>query len=562
VRDLKRKFLSISIFIIIIIFSGCGKKVSPPLPNYPPQIENFYISTDRVRISEVDTKVVLKVSASDKNLDPITYSWTASAGMLTSPTSSETEWYAPAESNIGDEFTITLWVMDLNPDGSLKGGKVSVSKTVKIVEDNYNRDPIIKSLTSSKEMINSVALKRLGDLFHMENTAYRQSVNIEAVVYDPDGVADDSEENPLQYKWRATGGIIADPESQDNPPPEPQGSKAIWYPYEYRSNKYFPISSGEYTITLEVTDKKGGTATKSLTLSVMWGSIKDMNIARWGFGTAVVEDKIYAIGGQNDMFNYQGLDTVEEYNPSENTWTTKQPLSSPRSYFATAVVNDKIYIIGGYSNGKKTDEVLEYDPKTGTSTLKSKMPGGPRAGCGCGVVGNIIYVVGGFEENGTPSNRVEAYDPESDTWSKQPNMPTARGNLAVVSWNNKIYAIGGFISANGLLSTSKLEVYNPYTKSWSSLPDMPTPRGELAASALNNKIYAIGGINSLSRKKIVEEFNILLGSWRSSETDPTLLPMSIARNAFSASVVNGTIYVSGGCDENNKPLKNGEAAKF
>lgn len=559
-----KKFLLILILGLFLITS-CEKKTPTPMPNYPPVIEEFYASTDRVRVSEKHIKVVLRAIASDKNSDQLAYSWTATSGTLTSTTSSETEWYAPPNSNIGDEFTITVWVMDVGKDGTLKGGKVSATHKIKIVEDTYNRAPIIKKISSTSEIINSVALKKPSKLFHRDNDVCRQFTNITAEVYDPDGLADNSDEEgrQLTYSWQATGGIIAEPENTEEPPPPPTGPQAVWYPYNFSQNVYSTIPSGEYTITLTVTDPKGESTSKSITIQVMWGYIKDMPTPRWGLGCAVVNGKIYAIGGQSSMTDYNGLTTVEEYDPSTNTWTTKPPLSEPRSYFAIAAVNDKIYIIGGYSQGKRVDTVLEYDPSTGACVTKTSMPGGPRSGAGAGVWENKIYVIGGFDINGNPLTRVEEYDVQNDRWTTKAGMPTARGNLAVVSWNNKIYAVGGFTSFSGGFSTTeKLEVYTPYSNSWESRENMPTPRGELTAVAWNNKIYAIGGISSLSKHRTVEEFNVLLNSWRSSTTELTLTPMPTPRNALSGVVIANKIYAIGGCDENNKPLKIGEVVEY
>lgn len=553
------------LILLLIFLVGCGKKLPKPVPNYSPVIEEFTAATDRVRIGETFTKVSFKVAVSDVNDDPLTYSWTATGGRITSPNSPETDWYAPSGANIDDEFTITIWVMDLNKDGTLRGGKVTASKTITIVADTYNRDPIIESLTANLETINSIALKDDGDLFSLENVATRQYLDITAVVRDPDGIADTGEDGEnLTYSWQADGGIIADPEDSTNPPQAPTGSTARWYPYSYNpaTFKYRTIAPTEYTITVTVTDPKGGSDTKSFTIPLMWGYIKSMNTGRWGLGcVATDDDKIYAIGGQNSMYNYTGLANVEEYDLANDTWSNKTPLPSPRSYFAIALVNDEIYVIGGYSQGLKVDTVEEYDITSESWSTKTPMPGGVRSGIAAGVVGGIIYVIGGFDANNNALSRVEAYNPQTDTWETKANMPTARGNLATVSWNNKIYAIGGFTSASGISATDKVEVYNPQSDSWETKPDMPTARGELAAVALNNKIYAIGGMQTSSRKSTVEEFNTLLNIWKSSNTESIPTPMPTPRNGLSAVVIGDKIYTIGGCGidpatgAGNSPLK-------
>ena len=75
-----------------------------------------------------------------------------------------------------------------------------------------------------------------------------------------------------------------------------------------------------------------------------WVTLKPLPTIRRDLGVAVVDGKIYAIGGRNDNGR---LSTNEEYDPVTDTWTTKTPMPTPRSDFGIAVVQNKIYCIGG-----------------------------------------------------------------------------------------------------------------------------------------------------------------------------------------------------------------------
>ena len=74
-----------------------------------------------------------------------------------------------------------------------------------------------------------------------------------------------------------------------------------------------------------------------------WTARTRMPTARGGVGVAVVNGKIYAIGGLN---NDTQLAVNEEYNPVTDTWTTRTPMPTARSGFAIAVYQNKIYCIG------------------------------------------------------------------------------------------------------------------------------------------------------------------------------------------------------------------------
>jgi N-acetylneuraminic acid mutarotase len=87
-----------------------------------------------------------------------------------------------------------------------------------------------------------------------------------------------------------------------------------------------------------------------------WESKAPMQVARAYLGVAVVNGKIYAIGGDEGsvignvidagVITQHTVNTVEEYNPSINRWNLKSPMPTARARFGTAVYKDKIYCIG------------------------------------------------------------------------------------------------------------------------------------------------------------------------------------------------------------------------
>lgn len=177
-----------------------------------------------------------------------------------------------------------------------------------------------------------------------------------------------------------------------------------------------------------------------------------MPTGRWELSTFVVDGKIYAIGGAGPV--YQALRTVEVYDPTTDTWTTKSEMPTARQCLSTSVVNGKIYAIGGgaafstsYTPLEVFSTVEEYDPATDTWTTKSEMPTA-RACHHASVVDGRIYVIGGSDAS-TPDDRshirpVEVYDPATDTWTQEGYMRGSRaaGFSSVV--DGKIYLIGGY----------------------------------------------------------------------------------------------------------------------
>jgi len=188
-----------------------------------------------------------------------------------------------------------------------------------------------------------------------------------------------------------------------------------------------------------------------------WTRKANMPTPRSALSTSVVNGKIYAIGGDSgDYLPAPTLSAVEEYDPETDTWTRKADMPTPRGSLCTAVVNGKIYAIGGVTGmagggGSLVSVVEEYDPVTDTWTKKSaKMPT-PRSIFSISVVNGKIYAIGGEDRNMNVNNivnpcgvsTVEEYDPIKDVWTKKADMPTKRCCLSTSAVNGKIYAIGG-----------------------------------------------------------------------------------------------------------------------
>lgn len=228
----------------------------------------------------------------------------------------------------------------------------------------------------------------------------------------------------------------------------------------------------------------------------LWVSKAEMNEARSGLGVAVVNGKIYAIGGSTEhgkWTNFPPSDTFgevvrtnEEYNPLSNTWTRRTPMLTPRSDFSVAVCQNKIYCIGGFTRlsrtgpDVRTDKIEFYDPEKNIWVSKTSMPT-PREDFETIVYGCKIYLIGGT------SGLNQVYDPLTNTWENKTSMPTpnsAKANLV----NGKIYFVGG---DSGSALT---QVYDPATDTWEIKAPMPTAVDGFSV-AVDTKIYVVG--NSL-----------------------------------------------------------------
>ena len=216
-----------------------------------------------------------------------------------------------------------------------------------------------------------------------------------------------------------------------------------------------------------------------------WTTKAQMPTPRSGLGVAVVNGKIYAIGGSNGSH----LNTNEEYDPATNTWATRKPMPIQRHRFAIAVVEHKIYVIGGEIPGNYYSGNQVYDPATDTWETKTSMLTARADLCASVVNGKIYVIGGGFQIIWPrPSNLTEVYDPETDSWSYGKDIPTAVVHPAAAA------TTGVFAPKRiHILGTNTHQVYDPERDVWSNATIMPTPRKELGVAVIHGTLYAIGG---------------------------------------------------------------------
>jgi hypothetical protein len=288
----------------------------------------------------------------------------------------------------------------------------------------------------------------------------------------------------------------------------------------------------------------------------VWTTMAAMPTARGGFGTAVVNGRIYAIGGLNGN---TPLNVVEEYNPITNQWITKTPMPTGRSGFAIAVYKNQIYVIGGTVGSGYIGNNEVYDPATDTWQTKASMIT-PRADLCASVVDDKIYLMGGKKYSSesptfySETNINEVYDPATNTWSTVSSvMPIGVQGYSSAVLNDKIFIIGGSrepVSIDNTVITDATQVFNPKTGEWSVSAKLPSVNSYGAAAATEGymvpqRIFYIGGFSISEFTGLTRVYFPENNSWTTAE------PMPTARAYLSIAVVNDVLYAIGGFDGKN-----------
>lgn len=208
--------------LVLVLASACLKPPAPPpAPSTPPPNQKPIVEALTAE-KEVATSSASQVTckATDADGDLLRYVWSVDGGKIEGEGSSIT-WVAP---DTAGEYTIKVTVTDG------KGSEVTKSTTITVVA-RPNKPPVITKLL--------IDGSPPGD----ENRAREwTTTTLQCIAEDPDG-------DKLSYLWRATAGKISG-----------QGSTVGWTS---------PGVTGEYTVTVIVTDGRGGQAQESIIFKVL-----------------------------------------------------------------------------------------------------------------------------------------------------------------------------------------------------------------------------------------------------------------------------------------------------
>ena len=154
---------------------------------------------------------------------------------------------------------------------------------------------------------------------------------------------------------------------------------------------------------------------------LVWEEKAPVSVARVAYdGVEVLDGKIYFVGG----YNGSAKNTAERYDPTNNSWETLNSMSVARHGVASAVLNGKLYAIGG--QGVASVEV--YDPLTESWSSGVALPSEVNHGNAI-TVGVKIYLIGGRNSSDQNINQVLCFDPSTNQWQAKASMPTARDGM-------------------------------------------------------------------------------------------------------------------------------------
>lgn len=125
------------------------------------------------------------------------------------------------------------------------------------------------------------------------------------------------------------------------------------------------------------------------------------------------------------------LNTMRRYDWRQDRWETLAPLLSARADHTMLVMGSSLYICGGWLDDDSTgnrilvDSIDRYDPSEDSWSRVAKVPT-PRSHAGIVSLNNKIYIIGGFQSDAmfdTATAVVDIFDLESQSWTCGESYP-------------------------------------------------------------------------------------------------------------------------------------------
>ncbi len=235
-----------------------------------------------------------------------------------------------------------------------------------------------------------------------------------------------------------------------------------------------------------------------------------------GLAMVTYDGKLYRVGGftaKNTNELEQDLWSQAEFarfDPVHQKWDDLSPMPVPRSSFDAAVVGNVLYVVGGWQMSGSKDAVW-HETLCRVDLSKSDVvwesipqPFQRRALATVGIQ-NRLFAIGGMNEDGNATTEVQIYDPQKVAWSLGPAIPgkpmDGFGAAACVA-QGKLY-----------VSTMEGQLYrlSEDGTAWQKLRTLKTPRFfHRMLPAGDNSLLMLGGVNhDVGRVTAVETISVL-----------------------------------------------------
>jgi hypothetical protein len=203
-----------------------------------------------------------------------------------------------------------------------------------------------------------------------------------------------------------------------------------------------------------------------------------------------------------------------------------------RTRVAAKADNGTVLVVGGLDQKNVArDEIMSIDISRQSLRRVAKLPS-PRFGTGLAVVGDSLYIVGGYDGR-TYLDEIVRFRMASRETQVVARLPGPRAFGAAAHWESGVYYFGGW---DGGKITDEILRYDLIDQEVQIVGHLPEPLEYVSAVAADDAILLFGGEDSrLSWREEIIEFNPRAGSLRYRESIPS------ANSAIQAAGLNDGI---------------------
>ncbi|CAI9716303.1 kelch 26 isoform X4 [Octopus vulgaris] len=171
------------------------------------------------------------------------------------------------------------------------------------------------------------------------------------------------------------------------------------------------------------------------------------------------------------------------------------------------------------------------------------------------VLGNFLFVAGGYTTNYCSSNCVFMYDPRFRTWTEIASMQNPRVSFAMCSSDHNLFVLGGinhmFVDNNEVeVILQNCEMYFPEENIWVAIPDLPLGIFDHASAFANDCLYCSGGITDNPENTVPVPFLYVYSF--STKTWETKAEMLYPHQRHCMMSIDNKLFVLGGYTRDNE----------
>ena len=225
--------------------------------------------------------------------------------------------------------------------------------------------------------------------------------------------------------------------------------------------------------------------------------------------------KLYRVGGftahnqENADHDLRSVADFARFDPQTKQWESLPPLPEPRSSHDAVVIHDKLYVAGGWQLGgeeAKWHETAWAADLSQEQILWEPLPRPPfqRRALSLGRLNGRLYVVGGMQERGGPTTRVDVFDPVSGKWSHGPSLidplANAERRKGMEGFGSATHTMDGrlFVSTY----SGNIQVLAPADPTWHVATKLEDDRFFHRMLPFDNRLVLVGGASMQFGKRL------------------------------------------------------------